>query len=75
MSALEIEKMVPFGCVTDERCEEAFADGLVAMREMLARFVEQGGNPEIAESMRLNWRESWGEDPGKPEDIANDCWH
>lgn len=62
------------GWVTDKRCEEAFVQGLQAMREMLARFVEQGGNPEIANSMRLNWNPQWGSDPGRPEKIPPDCW-
>lgn len=66
--------MIPHGLVTDERAEEAFIAGLQAMREMLARFIEQGGNPEIAESVRLNWKDSWGKDPGRPEEIAVDCW-
>lgn len=62
------------GYVTEERAEEAFVDGLQAMREMLARFVEQGGNPEIAQSIRLNWNPSWGKDPGRPDEVATDCW-
>jgi hypothetical protein len=65
------------GYVTEERAEELFRAGLQAMREMLARFVEQGGHPDgpaIANSMRLNWNPSWGEDPGKPERIPADCW-
>lgn len=67
----------PEGYVTEERAQELFIGGLQAMREMLARFVEQGGNPEgpaIAQSMRLNWNPSWGKDPGKPEKIVDDCW-
>lgn len=62
------------GWVTEERCEEAFVAGLQAMREMLARFVEQGGDPVIANSIRANWNPSWGTDPGKPEEIAKDAW-
>lgn len=65
---------IPDGLVTDERCQEAFVSGLQAMREMLARFVEQGGHPETAESMRLNWRQVWGVDPGQPDHISDDCW-
>ena len=64
----------PEGHVTEERAEELFTAGLQAMREMLARFVEQGGNPEIAQSIRLNWNPSWGADPGQPETVATDCW-
>lgn len=62
------------GYVTEERAEELFTAGLQAMREMLARFVEQGGNPEVAKSMRLNWNPSWGNDPGQPDEVATDCW-
>ena len=66
-----------FGFVTEGRAEEMFRAGLQAMREMLARFVEQGGHPDgpvIANSMRLNWNPSWGPDPGKPDVIIDDCW-
>jgi hypothetical protein len=48
---------------------EAYVDGLRDMREMLARFVEQGGTESekrIAQSMRLNWNPAWGPDPGPP---------
>ena len=61
------------GRFTMDRVDEAWVQGLQAMREMLARFVEQGGNPEIANSMRLNWNPSWGKDPGKPDEIQ-DTW-
>jgi hypothetical protein len=61
-------------CLSSEeasaRADEAFVAGLQAMREMLARFVEQGGDTAIAQSIRLNWRADWGEDPGQPETIA-----
>lgn len=62
------------GYVTTDRAEEMFIEGAQAMREMLARFVEQGGNPEIAQSIRLNWKPSWGKDPGRPESVAADAW-
>lgn len=62
------------GYVTDERAEEFFIGGLQAMREMLARFVEQDGHPALANSMRLNWNPSWGKDPGRPEEIVKECW-
>ena len=52
-------------CHTDQRVEEAFVAGAQACREMLARFVEQGGNAAAAQSIRLNWNPSWGTDPGK----------
>jgi hypothetical protein len=55
-----------------EQIEDAFRAGAQQMREMLARFVEEGGSvaeKKIASSMRLNWVPSWGKDPGKPEDV------
>lgn len=55
------------GRVTDERCAEiadaAFRRGAQAMREMLARFVEQGGLRTAAQSIRANWNPNWGPDP------------
>ena len=62
------------GYVTEERAEEAFVAGAQAMREMLARFVEQGGDATTAQSIRMNWNPAWGNDPGKPDNIADDCW-
>lgn len=44
-----------------------FRTGALAMREMLARFVEQGGDHVTANSIRHNWMPSWGRDPGKWE--------
>ncbi|MDZ4252683.1 MAG: hypothetical protein U1A72_08955 [Sulfuritalea sp.] len=64
----------PEGYVTEERAEEFFVGGLQAMREMLARFVEQGGDPTIAASIRANWNPSWGTDPGRPTEIYEDAW-
>ena len=55
------------GYVTDDRAEEAFNEGAASFREMIARFVEQGGHPEIAMSIRANWHPGWGEDPGQVE--------
>lgn len=43
----------------------AFINGAQACREMIARFVE-ATNPTIANSIRLNWKPSWGDDPGAP---------
>jgi hypothetical protein len=48
-----------------------FRDGAQACREMMARFVEQGGDRVIAGSIRANWNPQWGEDPGvPPEDVT-----
>lgn len=62
------------GFVSEERAQECFITGLQAMREMLARFVEQGGDKTTAASIRANWNPSWGKDPEKPDHIAIDCW-
>jgi hypothetical protein len=51
--------------------DDAFRDGLQAMREMLARFVEQGGDSLTAISIRANWNPDWGADPGKPDAVAS----
>ena len=62
---------------TDDRMEDAFRAGAAQMREMLARFVEQGGDSPakvIAQSMRLNWVPNWGKDPGKQDDVYPDLW-
>src|SRR5512141_17498 len=53
------------GYVTEERAEESFADGAAACREMMARFVEQGGDNVTAASIRANWDPRWGKDPGR----------
>lgn len=62
--------------VTDERCVEvadaAFVRGAQAMREMLARFVEQGGDARTAQSIRANWNPNWGPDPEKIADADYD---
>lgn len=63
-----------YGYVTEERAEQMFREGLQAMREMLARFVEQGGDHTTAASIRANWNPSWGKDPGAPDDIQQDPW-
>ena len=63
------------GCVSTERAEEAFVEGAQAAREMLARFVEQGGDAVTAASIRANWHPGWGKDPGKLDGpIPIDPW-
>jgi hypothetical protein len=59
------------GYVTEERAQEYFVGGLVAMREMLARFIEPQ-DPTMAQSIRANWKPEWGKDPGKPDTIYLD---
>lgn len=43
-----------------------FRAGLLACREYMARFVEQGGDATTAASIRANWWPSLGDDPGAP---------
>jgi hypothetical protein len=52
-------------CISEETAEEAFVRGAQAAREMLARFVEQGGDHATAASIRANWHPAWGTDPGR----------
>lgn len=60
---------------TDERVQEAFIDGARAFREMIARFVEQGGDDSTANSIRANWNPAWGDDPGPISgEIPSDAW-
>jgi len=60
---------------SEDRVEEAFNDGARAMREMLARFVEQGGDTQTSASIRANWNPSWGKDPGGFDgEIPSDAW-
>lgn len=44
----------------------AFRQGAQECREMMARFVEQGGDAITAASIRANWNPEWGADPGPP---------
>lgn len=53
----------------------AFRAGLLACREYMARFVEQGGSDiekKIGQSIRANWWPSLGEDPGPPRRLRYD---
>jgi hypothetical protein len=60
------------GRFTEDRCAEIafelFRRGAQQTREMMARFVEQGGDAATAASIRANWNPSWGDDPGQPTD-------
>lgn len=70
----DVDSGVHDDCVTVDNAAKCFIGGLQAMREMLARFVEQGGTEQeknIAMSLRANWHPSWGPDPGKPDVIVN----
>jgi len=46
--------------------KDEFRRGAQEARHMLANFVEQGGDPVTANSLRLNWSPAWGHDPGQP---------
>jgi hypothetical protein len=54
--------------LSSARERSRFIRGAQVCREMMARFVEQGGHPVIAQSIRLNWRPAWGDDPGAPNE-------
>jgi hypothetical protein len=78
VSSNEHPDMSGSGCDIDpdvfgpEDIDNAFRAGAQQMREMLARFVEHGGDSPatvIAQSMRANWVPGWGKDPGKPDDV------
>ena len=60
--------------VTEDRAQEMFVLGAQQMREMLARFVEQGGDQQTAASIRANWHPGWGIDPGRPHTVVSDPW-
>jgi hypothetical protein len=61
---------------TEDRVAEigtaSFRRGVRMCREMMARFVEQGGDTITAGSIRANWNPAWGDDPGKPTDADYD---
>jgi hypothetical protein len=60
---------------TEDQVAQAFIDGARACREMMARFVEQGGDAATAQSIRANWNPAWGDDPGKLDgEIYQDAW-
>lgn len=60
----------------------AFRAGAQECREMMARFVEQGGGIPIrggphvliAQSIRANWNPAWGPDPGPPRNMRDHGW-
>ena len=49
-----------------------FRAGILVCREIMARFVEQGGDSKTAESIRANWFPALGPDPGKPRQLNFD---
>lgn len=64
------------GYVSEERAQEMFRLGAQAMREMLARFVDQCSDDKpLVNSIRNNWHPGWGKDPGKLDgEIPADAW-
>ncbi len=70
----EDDSAAPDGYISQEESDErvcaAFAAGAQSCREMMARFVEQGGDPVTAASIRANWNPAWGKDPGRPDAVA-----
>lgn len=73
-----VHKMIPdlYAVMTRNPVTQVyFRAGLLACREYMARFVEQGGNKDIAQSIRANWWPQLGEDPGPPRrfDFAEVC--
>ena len=62
----ELERMVPDldAVLTHNPLHQVyFRAGLLACREYMARFVEQGGNAQVAASIRANWWPGLGVDP------------
>lgn len=69
----DLHRMVPFGlydqggvCTQNPLTQVYFRAGLLACREYMARFVEQGGDSVTAASIRANWWPRLGDDPGAP---------
>ena len=52
----------------------AFGCGAQECREMMARFVEEGGDVVTAASIRANWNSQWGIDPGAPRNMRDHGW-
>lgn len=53
-------------CMQNPVNQVYFRAGLLACREYMARFVEQGGDKTTAASIRANWWPRLGDDPGAP---------
>lgn len=73
----ELKRMVPPDLLNDVLTHNPlhrvyFRAGLLACREYMARFVEQGGDAATANSIRANWWPDLGADPGAPRKLAFD---
>lgn len=66
LHAIPKELDFPDLCLRNPINQVYFRAGLLACREYMARFVEQGGDKAIAASIRANWWPSLGPDPGPP---------
>ncbi|WP_395443617.1 hypothetical protein [Caulobacter sp. UC70_42] len=53
-------------CYQNPIAQVAFRAGFLLCREVMARFVEQGGDESTAASIRANWLPQFGDDPGGP---------
>lgn len=78
----DLSRMLPNGlynqggvCTQNPVTQVYFRAGLIACREYMARFVEQGGDATTAASIRANWWPRLGDDPGPPRlfDFAELC--
>lgn len=78
----DLSRMLPGGlyevggvCTRNPVTQVFFRAGLLACREYMARFVEQGGDATTAASIRANWWPQLGDDPGPPRlfDFAELC--
>lgn len=78
----DLRRMLPVGlydqggaCTQNPLTQVYFRAGLLACREYMARFVEQGGDATTAASIRANWWPRFGDDPGAPRlfDFAELC--
>jgi hypothetical protein len=72
---VELDRMVPDldGVMSHNPISQVyFRAGLLACREYMARFVEQGGDSTTAASIRANWWPSLGDDPGPPRRLRFD---
>jgi hypothetical protein len=67
-------------CLRNPISQLYFRAGLLACREYMARFVEQGGDAQTAASIRANWWPQFGADPGPPrlftfDEVAEEIHH
>jgi hypothetical protein len=66
MATLHFHHEIAASETNEKMWRHAFRLGAQHCREMLAAFIEQGGDPRTAASIRANWDPTWGKDPGAP---------